>query len=232
MEKIIENNFNIFVERGGEFLLPFSNFVDKALKIKAIIFDWDGVFNSGVKGDNVYSGFSEPDSMGLNILRFGYTLKTGKLLLAGIISGENNPSTEKFVKREHLNFKCLGFKNKIEGLTEVMKEFSLKQEEIAFVFDDILDLTVAEKCGLRFQISRKAAPMFCNYVKDNKLADYITFSVGEEFAVREIAELLLSALNIYPTAVKSRIDFDEKYSKYITERNSINPVTYSPKTSY
>lgn len=225
-------NLKKFEDRGGEFLIPLSDFKDKALKIKAIIFDWDGVFNSGVKGDNVYSGFSEVDSMGLNILRFGYTLFSGNLLISGIISGENNPSTEKFVNREHLNFKCLGFKNKIEGLTEVMKEFSLKPQEIAFVFDDILDLTVAEKCGLRFQIHRKSAPMFSDYVKDNHLADYVTFSSGEEFAVREVAELLLAALDVYPEAVKSRMDFDEKYSKYITERNSIKPKTYSPNTSY
>lgn len=232
MEQHIEQNLEKFSKRGGEFLLPLSDFVAKALKIKMIIFDWDGVFNSGVKGDNVYSGFSEPDSMGLNILRFGYTLRTGKILKAGIISGENNPSTEKFVSRERLNFKCLGFKNKTEGLAAVLKDFGVKPEETAFVFDDILDLTVAEKCGLRFQISRRAAPMFSEYVKNCKLADYVTFSVGEEFAVREVAELLLAALNVYSEAVKSRMDFDGKYSKYITERNLIKPATYSPVTSY
>ena len=225
----MENNFNylnLFAERGGEFLVSYPEFISKALKIKMIIFDWDGVFNGGFKGDGVYSPFSEVDSMGLNMLRFGYKMLTGKMLLAGIISGMDNKNTEMFVRLEHLDFKCLGFKDKNEGLQIVLKEFGVKPEEAAFVYDDILDLTVAEQCGLRFQVRRDASPMFTNYVKNNFLADYVTGQVGERHAVREVSELLLAAIGKYDEAVDSRTHFDEQYATYIAERNTITAREY------
>ena len=221
-----------FSDRGGEFLIPLSDFILKAHEIRCIAFDWDGVYNSGVKGEGVYSYFSEVDSMGLNILRFGAKIVNGDILKAGIISGEKNPSTEMFVNREHLNFKCLGFKNKTEGLNHVLDTYGLKPSQVAFVFDDILDLSIAKVCGLRFQVCRNATPMFNNYVKTNNLTDYVTANTGERFAVREVCELLLAALNVYNRAVNSRIAFDNDYAQYIAERNSIVPITFSPKTEY
>ncbi|MBR4440972.1 MAG: hypothetical protein IKS00_05420 [Bacteroidales bacterium] len=225
-------SLKLFADRGGEFVASPSVFADKAQKIRCIAFDWDGVFNSGVKGEGVYSYFSEVDSMGLNILRFGRKIVSGDILIAGIISGEKNPSTEKFVNREHLNFKCLGFKNKTEGLNHVLNHFNLSPEDVAFVFDDILDLSVAKLCGLRFQIRRNSTPMFNEYVKDRNLADYITANIGERFAVREVCELLLAALGVYNAAVDSRVAFDSVYASYIKERNSIAPQTFSPETTY
>jgi len=220
----VENKFNylnLFAERGGEFLVSYPDFIAKALKIKMIIFDWDGVFNGGFKGDGVYSPFSEVDSMGLNMLRFGYKMLSGNILLSGIISGMDNKNTEMFVRREHLDFKCLGFKDKNEGFKIVLKEFGVKPSEVAFVYDDILDLTVAEQCGLRLQVRHDAAPMFTNYVKNNLLADYITAQAGERHAVREVTELLLAAINKYDAAVDSRTHFDEQYAEYIGKRNAI-----------
>ena len=215
------NYLDLFAERGGEFRLPYSDFVSKALKIKMIIFDWDGVFNGGYKGNDMYSPFSEVDSMGLNMLRFGYKMMTGDILLAGIISGMDNKNTEMFVRREHLDFKCLGFKDKNEGFQIVLKEFGVQPDEVAFVYDDILDLTVAEQCGLRFQVRHAAAPMFANYVKNHLLADYITAQTGENHAVREVMELLLASIGKYDATVDSRTHFDAQYAEYITQRNAI-----------
>ena len=90
---LIKQYLQQFSDRGGEFLLPLSDFILKARDIRCIAFDWDGVYNSGVKGEGVYSYFSEVDSMGLNILRFGAKIVNGEILKAGIISGEKNPST-------------------------------------------------------------------------------------------------------------------------------------------
>jgi 3-deoxy-D-manno-octulosonate 8-phosphate phosphatase (KDO 8-P phosphatase) len=38
--------------------------------VRAFLFDWDGVFNTGLKSDGSPSGFSEADSMGTNLIRF------------------------------------------------------------------------------------------------------------------------------------------------------------------
>ena len=231
-ESIIHDHLKLFAERGGEFLVAYPDFVHKAMNIKMIIFDWDGVFNGGYKGDGVYSPFSEVDSMGLNMLRFGYEMLTGKILPAGIISGMDNKNSEMFIRREHLDFKCLGFKDKNEGLQIVLNEFHVKPEEVAFVYDDILDLSVAEQCGLRFQVSTAASPMFSRYVKTHNLADYITAQSGENHAVREVTELLLAAIGKYENTVESRMHFDPKYAEYIGKRNQIVAKEYLAARRY
>ncbi|MBR3714134.1 MAG: hypothetical protein IKM98_13200, partial [Bacteroidales bacterium] len=78
-----------------------------------------------------------------------------------------------------------------------------------------------EQCGLRFQVRCDASPMFANYVKNNKLADYVTGQIGERHAVREVTELLLASIGKYDDAVCSRTHFDEQYATYIAERNTI-----------
>lgn len=227
-----KNRLDIFAERGGQYLITYPELTDKALNTKMIIFDWDGVFNGGYKGEATYSPFSEIDSMGLNILRFGYHIQTGHILTAGIISGMDNKNTETFVRREHLDFQCLGFKDKNEGLKKIQKDFGIQPGETAFIFDDILDLTVAEQCGLRFQVRHDASPIFDQYVKKHHLADYITAQTGENHAVREITELLLTATGQYDDAVESRTHFDARYADYITRRNSITPKQYTAGTRY
>lgn len=232
MAQDVNKYLDLFAENGGEFLVPYSDFIAKAKNIKMIVFDWDGVFNSGFKGDGVYSNFSEVDSMGVNILRFGYKMLTGNILIAGIISGMENKSTEMFIKREHFNYKCLGFKDKGEALRLVLKEYGVSEDEIAFVYDDILDLAIAKRCGLRFQVGRPASPMFANYTKNRHLADYITASTGEGHAVREVTELLLAAIGMYDDAVERRSGFDDVYDSYITERNAIEPKEFLATKRY
>ncbi|MBO4772546.1 MAG: hypothetical protein J5595_08405 [Bacteroidales bacterium] len=228
----VEPYLDLFAERGGEFLVAYPDFISKALKIKMIIFDWDGVYNGGYKGDGVFSQFSEVDSMGLNMLRFGYKMLTGRLLTAGIISGMDNRNTELFVRREHLDFKCLGFKDKNEGLQIVLREFGVKPDEVAFMYDDILDLSVAEQCGLRIQVRCDSSPMFARYVRAHNLAEYVTASTGENHAVREAMELLLAAIGKYDDTVQSRSHFDEAYATYIAERNRITAREYIANKQY
>ena len=42
-----------FIEIGGEFITPFSILEQKVQNIQAIIFDWDGVFNNGIKQQGI-----------------------------------------------------------------------------------------------------------------------------------------------------------------------------------
>lgn len=209
-----------FSERGGEFITSPSEIITKAEKIKMLIFDWDGVFNSGVKGDGVFSNFSEVDGMGINMFRFGYHLKNQFIPYAGVISGQLNKSTEMFARREKLSFMCLGFKYKIDAFEKVKETFGIEDNEVAFIFDDVLDLSLAMRCGLRFMVRRKASPMFDKYVKINGLADYVTACCGEEFAVREVCELILASIGAYNDAIFHRTNCDDVYKNYLKLRNS------------
>jgi 3-deoxy-D-manno-octulosonate 8-phosphate phosphatase (KDO 8-P phosphatase) len=113
-----------------------------------------------------------------------------------------------------------------------LNEFHVKPEEVAFVYDDILDLSVAEQCGLRFQVRTGASPMFSEYVKSHNLADYITAQSGESHAVREVTELLLASIGKYENTVESRMHFDPKYAEYIGKRNQIVAKQYLAARRY
>lgn len=205
----------------GKFIEDKNNIVAKLNKIKAIIFDWDGVFHNGYKTDNSISSFSEADSMGINMLRFSYYLKNNTIPYTAIITGENNKTASYFAKREHFNQVFLKIKNKIEVLDWLTKHEGFTNEEVLFVFDDILDLSIAKVCGLRFLVNRHASFMFKSYCKQHNLCDYITRNSGGNHAIREICELSIALLGNYDQVLDSRIAYTADYSDYLTIRNAI-----------
>jgi 3-deoxy-D-manno-octulosonate 8-phosphate phosphatase (KDO 8-P phosphatase) len=220
----VENTEIIFTQLGGNFSRPFAEFKERLSKIKAYIFDWDGVFNNGVKTAEGGSPFSEVDAMGTNMLRFGHWLKNAKLPHVGIITGEDNPSASYLAQREHFHAVYLKSKNKLNAFDHFLKSNQLQAHEVVFVFDDVLDLGVAEKCGLRILIKHGAAPMFLNYSIKNELADYITAS--DEHGVREACELILSTQGIYDQAIRGRSQFHETYTSYLDVRQKVETKSF------
>ena len=213
---------HLFEELGGEFVSPSSLFAKKWLKIKAFIFDWDGVFNTGIKGHETTSHFTEADSMGVNMLRFSFWLKNNhEQAITGIITGQNNQSALHFAEREHFNTVYMGKANKAEAFSDMCTRLHLKPEEVMYVFDDVLDLPIAEKAGLRMMINRYSSPLFYHHVKSEKLTDYITFNEGGENAVREVCELLIGMNDNYSDVMKKRSAFSGDYERYLNDRNKI-----------
>jgi len=98
------NVYEKFKEINGQFITEPKLIASKLSNIKAFIFDWDGVFNSGDKQANGGSSFSEVDSMGTNLLRYSFFLKNNRLPICGIISGEKNESAFYFSSREGFDF--------------------------------------------------------------------------------------------------------------------------------
>ncbi len=206
----------------GEFIEDKKIIAEKLQNIKALIFDWDGVFHSGYKKNNSESSFSEADSMGINMLRFSYYLKNTTIPYTAIITGENNETATYFAKREHFDAIFLKSKNKIEILDWLTQHRGFANEEVLFVFDDILDLSMANMCGLRFMVNREASFMLKSYCIKNRLCDYITKNNGRNHAIREVCELAISLTGDYDQVIGKRIKYKGDYSKYIETRNSIN----------
>lgn len=210
-----------FIGLGGVFLSPPSLLKNKLDNIKAIIFDWDGVFNDGVKDSNFSSSYAEGDAMGTNLLRFGFYLKYGFIPNTTVITGALNEISKHLAKREHydnLYYKCI---NKGAAFEEYLKDNNLKPSEVAFCFDDVLDLPIAKKCGLRFYINSSGRPLFEDYIAQKNLFDYKTGCKGGENAVREVVELILGLLDNYHEVIENRLDFTEKYQTYLNNRNSL-----------
>ena len=220
----------LFEELGGEFITPPVQLMQKWSKIKAFVFDWDGVFNTGIKGHETTSHFTEADSMGVNMLRFSYWLRNNRSQpVTAIITGQNNVSALHFAKREHFDFIFSGCPDKQSAYAELLETSGLKPEEVMYVFDDVLDLTIADKCGLRMMINRYASPLFYNHVKTKQLADYISFNEGGENAVREISELLIGLNGNYSDVMEKRMAFEGDYKTYLEQRNSASLAENSCK---
>lgn len=212
---------------GGEFLTNPSLISNKLSKLKAFVFDWDGVFNNAEKNESGSSNFNEADSMGTNLLRFSHYTTNNTLPIAAIISGEKNNQSFFFTTREHFHSCYFKIPNKIEALNHLCTDKNIQPEEVCYFFDDVLDLSIAQKCGLRIMINRKAGVLFKEYVRKNNLADYITANDGSSYGVREACELVMGIAGNFDECIKMRTNYDETYKTYISLRNKQETKFYT-----
>ncbi len=212
---------------GGQFLTPEAILIEKLKNIKAFVFDWDGVFTNGSKNHLLQSQFNEADSMGTNLLRFSHYLNHTTLPVTAIISGEKNSAAFTFVNRECFNYSYSKFANKLEAANHLCKNNNLQLNQICFVFDDVLDLSLAEVCGVRIFIPRHKSPLFNDYVIRHHLADYVTASQSGEFAVREACELLIALNANLDNVITERKNYSPNYNNYLAIRKTTKPLFYT-----
>ena len=216
-----------FSALGGTFIIPAPQIAAKLKKIRALIFDWDGVFNDGFKGEGVPSTFGEADSMGINMLRYGLWRNSGQLPAVALISGQNNQTALQFAIREHFHDVYSGISNKRLAIQHLCTARRVKRDQIACVFDDINDLGMVSICGLSCLVDRPASPLLRRYISDKKICDYITGNRPRNHAVREIAELFLGLMGLYETVIESRIAYDQQYQHYFSQRQAISTLFFT-----
>ncbi len=215
-----------FGAAGGSFVTPVGEMSKKLAQCRGIVFDWDGVFNDGRKGMAIPSGFTEADSMGVNMLRYGLWRKFGTLPYTAIISGVENETAVAFAKREHLSAVYTGVRKKQDVISHLCKGNGLDAGDIACVYDDINDLAMAEVCGLRFLVRRDASPLFTELTIHRSSCDYVTGAGSGGHAVREVCELLLGIMGSYAEVVESRVLSDAEYEQYFKSRQAIRTSCY------
>ena len=215
----------MFESVGGEFCLPIEQLSQRLDNIDAFIFDWDGVFNPGIKYGDQGSPFAEGDSMGTNLIRLAYWLNHDrKLPISAIITGAVNAGTEYFANRECFDMVIRGFTNKQYSWDIFLKEFNIAPERVMYVFDDVLDIPIASQCGVRFMIRQTASPAFEEYMKARSMCDYITGHKGGEGAVRELCELILKLQGNYEQVIDTRTEYaEEGYLAYLADRKAVTP---------
>lgn len=222
---------NLLQQFKGSFITAPDEMQQKLLQVKAYIFDWDGVFNNGKKEDNGSSSFNEIDAMGTNLLRFHYYLRTGTIPQFIIISGENNHAARTLALREHYQAVYTGVKFKNQALEHLCKEANIAPDEVAFVFDDVLDFSVAATAGVRMMVGREANPLLTSFAVQENLVDYITHHDGDNHAVREAIELMMGLSGNYERTISERMHFTETYQQYLQLRNLPEPKFYTSHNS-
>ncbi|MGF1531866.1 MAG: HAD-IIIA family hydrolase [Puniceicoccaceae bacterium] len=159
--------------------------LDQALsRVRLFLTDVDGVLtDAGMyyseNGDELKK-FNTRDAVGLRLLR-----ESG--IKVGIITSEDTALVARRAKKIGVDFLVQGAKNKAEELDKILVETGFSADQVAFIGDDINDLTIFARVGLT------ATPADGQSAVKSK-ADYICRAKGGEGAVREIAEEILKKL--------------------------------------
>lgn len=159
----------------------------KIKKIKILLTDIDGVLTDGgmfyTEDGMVMKKFFVRDGMGTTLLH-----KAG--LQTGVVSTDVSPIAKTRAERLKMDFVYTGIWEKEKALEEICAQTKLLPENVAFIGDDVNDLSILQKVG--FAACPKDAS---DEVK--KFAHYICKKKGGKGAYREIADLLLKSHHLY-----------------------------------
>jgi len=157
--------------------------LEKAARIKLVIFDVDGVLTDGslfLSDDGQeYKAFNSKDGFGMRLLQdAGIDI--------GIITGRESELVKHRMKELGISYVLQGRREKGPALDEMMATTGLTLDEIAYVGDDVVDLPIMSRVGFSIAV-QDARPVV------KKHAHWITESPGGRGAGRDVCELILEA---------------------------------------
>jgi len=159
----------------------------RAAKIKVVLMDVDGTITDGS-----VSLLSQPDGSALELKTFdahdgqGISLARTAGLRMGVITGRESAALRRRMQELSVEFVYERQPHKIAAYEEVLKKAGVAEDEVAFLGDDLPDLTVMRRVGLAVAVGN-AAPE----VQD--AAHYTTIRNGGKGAARELVELILKS---------------------------------------
>jgi len=133
-------------------------------------------------------GFSAYDGAGLKLARAAG-------LRTGVITGRESAALARRAKEADIEFVFQGRGEKLPAYEEILRTAKLKDEEVAYIGDDLPDLAILSRVGLAIAVA--------NAVPDVKrAAHYVTKASGGNGAAREVVELLLKSQGKWSTVLK------------------------------
>jgi 3-deoxy-D-manno-octulosonate 8-phosphate phosphatase (KDO 8-P phosphatase) len=184
--------------------------LDRAQNIKVILFDVDGVLTDGsiwlfpapdgvgnaasrpadssaAGGSTILSrsnmieakGFNAHDGTGISFARLG-GLKTG------IVTKRISEAVALRARDLKLDYVFQGAHRKGDVLDKILAEDQLRENEICYVGDDVIDLPIMRRCGLAIAVANARPQVLA-------IAHYTTPSRGGEGAARDAVEYVLKA---------------------------------------
>ena len=173
--------------------------VEKLKSVRAIICDVDGVLTDG---GIIY------DNEGNELKKFN--VKDGQIIkhlkqagvLVGAITGRDSPVVRFRCTELKMDFHYHGSKEKWRHYEEVKQSFDLRDDEILYIGDDIIDLSIFNRCGIAV-----APADALSYVKEE--ADYVTKARGGEGVLREVGDMVLSAKGLLENIILNYKEADK-----------------------
>lgn len=159
--------------------------LDRAAKIKLVIFDVDGVLTDGrLIIDNhgmEYKAFHSRDGHGMKMLQ-----ETGVVI--GIITGRDSEVVNHRMASLGIEHVYQGQKDKLVAYDHLRGKLGLQPEQIAYVGDDVVDLPVMHRVGLAIAVADAH-----DFVKQH--AHWLTTAAAGHGAARDVCELIMRAQN-------------------------------------
>ncbi|MBU0548058.1 MAG: HAD-IIIA family hydrolase [Candidatus Omnitrophica bacterium] len=152
-------------------------------KIKLFLLDVDGVLTDGRIVYDSRGGelkfFDVHDGLGVYVLR-----EAGIPTI--LITAKSSKTIQPRAKDMRVVKIFAGVFPKTKVLGKILEKYNVSIDEICFVGDDLVDLSLMHKVGLPIAVANASSEI-------RKTAAYITKHVGGRGAVREIAEMILKS---------------------------------------
>jgi 3-deoxy-D-manno-octulosonate 8-phosphate phosphatase (KDO 8-P phosphatase) len=163
-----------------------------AENVKLVVFDVDGVLTDGsIIWQDVGWGakvFDVKDGFGILLLR-----KAG--VEVAFITGRTSEAVEQRARELGVPYCLQGVDDKLAALRAIMIKAGVREDEVAFVGDDLNDLAVLRRVGFA------AAP--ADAVHEVKtVVEHVTKAPGGKGCAREVAEKILKAQQRWGTVLE------------------------------
>lgn len=163
----------------------------RAKQIKVFLMDVDGTLTTGA-----VTLLSQPDGSALEIKTFdahdgqGLSLAHTAGLRTGVITGRESAAMRRRAGELNIEFVYEKQPHKIAAYEEILKKTGAAECEVAYLGDDLPDLTVMRRVGLAVAVGDAVAEV-------KQAAHYITKAIGGKGAARETVELILKSKGIW-----------------------------------
>ena len=180
--------------------------VRRAQKLKALLLDVDGVMTDG----RIIFDSKGRDSRNFNVqdgLGVYFAKKCG--LIVGIITGRKSRVTKIRARELKIDFLSQGHKNKLKPYEKFKVGFNLTDEEIGYIGDDLLDLSIMSRCGFSACVANGREEVKAK-------SHFVTNSTGGKGAVREVIEFVLKQQGKWQKLLDNyyeNFDRDQKQNK-------------------
>jgi 3-deoxy-D-manno-octulosonate 8-phosphate phosphatase (KDO 8-P phosphatase) len=163
----------------------------RAKLIKVFLMDVDGTITTGA-----VTLLSQTDGSALEIKTFdahdgqGLALAHTAGLRTGVITGRESAALRRRARELSIEFVYEKQPHKIAAYEEILKKTGAAEWEVAYLGDDLPDLTVMRRVGLAVAVGDAA-------IEVKHAAHYVTKAIGGKGAAREVVEVILKSKGIW-----------------------------------
>jgi 3-deoxy-D-manno-octulosonate 8-phosphate phosphatase (KDO 8-P phosphatase) len=165
--------------------------IERAKRVKVMIFDVDGVLTDGsltynADGETTKT-FFVLDGLGIQLLA-----KTG--VVTAIISARKSPIVVKRAADLGIHHVYQGIHDKRVAFAQLLAETGVTADECGYIGDDVIDLPLLTKVGF-------AVAVPSGHPDVQHRVHYVTRAAGGRGAVREVCDMVMRAQGTYDQAL-------------------------------